>query len=132
MMLSKPAISIVDDDHSVREATVGLMRAMGFIAKAFPSAQEFLQSSRMQLTTCLIADVRMPAMNGLELYARLVAAGRPIPTILMTAFPDERLKAQALNSGVIRFLTKPFSEEELLAGINAAVERKPLSPVWAD
>jgi FixJ family two-component response regulator len=113
----KPAIAIVDDDEAVREATTDLLRALGFVAKAFSSADEFLKSNRIQITSCLIADVRMPGMSGLELYGRLIALGRPIPTILITAYPDEDTRMRALNAGVTAYLIKPFSDRELIDGI---------------
>src|SRR5262245_38931727 len=104
----KPAIAVVDDDEAVRESMTDLLRAMGFIAKGFASADEFLKSTRIHLTSCLIADVQMPGMGGLELYGRLVALGKPIATILITAYPDEAMRARALNAGVTGYLTKPF------------------------
>ena len=115
-------ISIVDDDESVREATRGLMNALGFTAEAFASAEDFLKSERVQGTSCLIADMQMPKMTGLELHARLVASGRPIPTILITAYPDERSRGRALDAGIICYLTKPFSEEALLGCLRYALE----------
>ncbi len=88
-MSIKPSIAVVEDDDSVREATIGLLRSHGFIAKGFASADEFLKSNRIRITSCLIADVQMPNMSGLALYGHLVAVGTPIPTILITAYPDE-------------------------------------------
>ena len=116
----KPSIAVVDDDKSVRKSTTNLLRSLGLIAKAFASGDEFLQSNRIRITSCLIADVQMPDMSGLELYGRLAALGNPIPTILITAYPDESLRARALNAGVTAYLTKPFSEGELVEAINAA------------
>ncbi len=89
-MPKKPVIAIVDDDTSVREGTMDLVKAMGFIAEAFSCAEEFLKSKRLHSTSCLIADVRMPGMTGLELHNRLVRSGNVIPTILITAFPNDR------------------------------------------
>ena len=120
-MPEKPVISIVDDDRSVREGTRDLLEAMGFIAKAFERADQFLQSDRRGDTSCLIADVRMPGMTGLELHDRLTRSGHPIPTILMTAFPNDRDRARAMKAGVVCYLTKPFSEGELLACIHSAL-----------
>jgi FixJ family two-component response regulator len=117
----KPLISIVDDDESLREATKGLMRAMGYAAEAFASAPDFLNSAHHDHTACLIADVCMPGMSGLELHDRLVALGQSIPTILITAHPDDRDRRRALNGGVIGYLSKPFKEDDLLDCIHSAL-----------
>jgi FixJ family two-component response regulator len=122
-LAKKTAVSIVDDDESVREAMMGLMRSVGYSAIAFPSAEGFLTSRRRGATACLIVDVQMPGMTGLELHNRLIASGEPIPTILITAYPDERMRAQALN-GVLCYLAKPFSESELLACIHSALRHQ--------
>ncbi len=131
-MSIKPSIAVVEDDDSVREATVGLLRSNGFIAKGFPSADEFLSSNRILITSCLIADVQMPKMSGLALYGGLVALGTPIPTILITAYPDDAVRARALNAGVTAYLVKPFSEKQLLDCIAVAakqsVSRAPVKP----
>jgi FixJ family two-component response regulator len=116
----KPSIAVVEDDESVREATIGLLRSHGFIAKGFASAGDFLKSHRIRITSCLVADVQMPDMSGLALYGHLVAIGTPIPTILITAYPDETVRTRALSAGVTGYLIKPFSEAELLACINTA------------
>jgi FixJ family two-component response regulator len=121
-MPNKPLIAIVDDDASVREAMMSLMRALGFLAEAFPCAEDFLDSGRVQRTTCLIADVRMPGMSGLDLYRRLVASGRPIPTVLITAHSDDEVRARALKVGILCYLTKPFREEDLLGCIRSALD----------
>ena len=120
-MAKKIVISIVDDDESVREAMTRLMRSLGYSAPAFASGESFLRSKRLRGTACLIADVQMPGMSGLELHNRLAASGKPIPTILITAYPDERVRAQALNAGVLCYLAKPFNESELLACIHSAL-----------
>src|SRR6266446_5934883 len=104
----KPQISIIDDDESVREATKGLMKSLGFTAEAFPSAADFLTSHHRRRTACLIVDVNMPGMTGPELHRRLIASGDTIPTILMTAYPDDNVRARALSAGVICYLRKPF------------------------
>lgn len=119
--MAKNVVSIVDDDESVREAMTDLMKSLGFPAEAFDSAEAFLGSSRRHDTGCLIADVQMPRMTGLELHRRLVASGRPIPTILITAYPDERGRARALAAGVICYLTKPFDEDGLIGCIRLAL-----------
>jgi FixJ family two-component response regulator len=120
---NKPLISIVDDDESLRKATKGLMRALGFLAETFASAEEFLKFDRLRSTDCLIADVQMPGMSGLELHRRLVATGESIPTILITAYPDDSMRARALEAGVICYLAKPFSKDRLLVCINSALDR---------
>jgi FixJ family two-component response regulator len=116
-------IAIVDDDEDVREAIRGLMRAMGFTAKAFSSAEEFLRSPDVDRTGCLIADVNMPGMSGLELCRRLLERGHAMPTILITAYPTEEVRSLALAAGVIKFLTKPFAEAELVDGVRIALEQ---------
>jgi FixJ family two-component response regulator len=113
-------ISIVDDDSSLRQAIMGLVRSMGFAAEAFRSAEEFVSSGGFRRTSCLIADMRMPGMSGLELRHHLLAAGSPVPTILITAFPDERDRARAKAAGVLCYLAKPFAETELLGCIQLA------------
>jgi FixJ family two-component response regulator len=118
----KPVISIVDDDPSVREGTVDLLDSMGFIAEPFERADDFLKSNRLHSTSCLISDVRMPGMTGLELHNRLVESGNVIPTILITAFPNDRDRERALQAGVKCYLTKPFNEDDLLACIRSALE----------
>lgn len=129
-MSIKPSIAVVEDDESVREATIGLLRSHGFIAKGFASADDFLKSNRIRITSCLIADVQMPNMSGLALYGHLVAVGTPIPTILITAYPDENVRARACNAGVTGYLPKPFSEKDLLDCIAAAAKHGvALSPI---
>ena len=121
-MPMKPVIAIVDDDESVREATVSLMKVSGFAPEAFRCANEFLESDALRRTSCLIADVQMPGMSGIELHGRLVQSGSPIPTVLMTAYPDAKARSRALKAGVICYLTKPFSNHELLGCIRTALE----------
>jgi FixJ family two-component response regulator len=118
-------ISIVDDDEWVREALVDLMKSHGYQAEAFDSALAFLDSDRRGTTDCLIADIQMPGMTGLELHSRLVAFKEPIPTILITALPDDAGRAAALRAGVRCYLAKPFDEAELLQCIRAAVDDLP-------
>lgn len=120
-MAENTFIAIVDDDNSVREALVGLMKSHGYRAEAFDSSARFLNSDRRHGTDCLIADVQMPGMTGLELHDRLVASGLPIPTILITAHPSESARSRALGAGVRCYLAKPFKEDDLLACIHAAV-----------
>jgi len=121
-MPTKLLISIVDDDESAREGTADLIKSMGFIAKAFPHAEGFLQSSSIQRTACLITDVRMPGITGLELHDRLVGSGNVIPTILVTAFPNDTDRARAMKAGVTCYLSKPFSDDDLLACIHTALK----------
>jgi FixJ family two-component response regulator len=121
-MTTKVKISIVDDDGSVREATMNLMKALGYDSAAFASAEEFLASERRYTTSFLIADVQMPGMTGLELHRRLASSDKPVPTILITAHADECTRTNALKAGVVGFLTKPFAEEDLLGCIDAALE----------
>jgi FixJ family two-component response regulator len=120
--VAKIEISIVDDDESVRDAMSGLMRSIGFAANAFPSGESFLKSGRLHRTACLIADVHMPGMTGIELHHRLVTSGRPVPTILITAHVDEKVRARALNAGVVAYLAKPVDESQLLSCIHSALE----------
>ena len=110
-------VSIVDDDPSVCEGLVDLLSSMGFIAESFPSADEFLKSGRPETTSCLIADVQMSGMSGLDLHDHLVQSGTIIPTILITAFPKDADRGRALRTGVKCYLAKPFSESDLLACI---------------
>ena len=121
-MPKKPVVSVIDDDVSVREGTVDLLNSMGFIAKPFQRVDDFLKSNCHPRTSCLIADVRMPGMSGLELHNRLVGSGNLIPTILITAFPHDRDRERALQAGVRCYLTKPFNEDDLLACIRSALE----------
>src|SRR5262245_20559824 len=116
-------ISIVDDDSSVRDGTIDLLNSLGFMAVAFARAEEFLHFDSLYGTRCLIADVQLPGMSGLELYERLVVSGRDVPTILITAFPDDRDRERALRAGVTCYLTKPFNEKELIACIASALAR---------
>ena len=106
-------ISIVDDDLPFRESMRRLMRSLGFTADVFPSAADFLASSRLAETSCLIADVHMPSMTGLELFRHLIDAGRAIPTILVTAYPNAADRDRALNDGVVCYLRKPVDETNL-------------------
>lgn len=121
-MSKTPVIAIVDDDASVREATKGLVRSLGYAVVTFASAEEYLHSDRVADTSCLITDVRMSGMSGLELQERLTAAGYRPPIIFMTAFPDEELCARALNAGAFGFLHKPFSDDGLVECLYRALD----------
>jgi FixJ family two-component response regulator len=115
-------IAIVDDDEAVREALQSLLKSMGLRAEGFASAEEFLQSAHLPGTTCLILDVRMPGMGGLELQRQLAAAECRIPIIFITAHGDEDTRARALQAGAVDFLAKPFSEEALLTAVHLALK----------
>ena len=123
-MPRKAVIAIVDDDHSVREALTSLVRSLGYAAMAFECAEDLVKSKRRRSVSCVITDVQMPGMTGVELYHRLVASGEPIPTILITAFPDERARERALQAGVTCYLAKPFSEDDLLACLRSTLGRE--------
>ncbi len=115
-------VAIVDDDESVRSALQGLMKAVGLCAHSFASAEEFLESRLQEQTACLIADIRMPGMSGLELQAKLNAEHRRIPTIFITAHGDGQMRLQALRAGAVEFLAKPFDDQALLDSVRAALE----------
>lgn len=115
-----PVISIVDDDESVREALESLMRSAGYIPKVFSSAGDFLSSEYVNDTGCLILDVQMPGMSGLELQNHLVASNSPVPIIFISAHCDEQARVLALEAGAIVFLKKPFSEDALLDAIKSS------------
>jgi FixJ family two-component response regulator len=116
-----PLIAIVDDDAAVCEAVQGLVEAFGFAAAAFSSAEEFLQSERLNDTACLITDVQMPGMSGLQLQNHLSVSGSRIPVIVITAFPDD--DRRALAAGAICFLRKPVIKDDLLRCIRLALDR---------
>jgi FixJ family two-component response regulator len=115
-------VAIVDDDDSMRIALDGLLKAVGYPAQAFASAEEFLKSGQQHQTSCLIADIRMPGMSGLELQAQLNAERCRIPIIFITAHGDAKMRLQALRAGAVEFLSKPFDEEVLLESVRAALE----------
>ena len=116
-------VAIVDDDGSMRSALQGLLKAVGLPSRAFESAEDFLLSGHMRETACLIADIRMPGMSGLELQARLNAEQCRIPTIFITAHGDEEMRLQALRAGAVEFLPKPFDDEILVESVRAALDR---------
>ena len=119
--MKKILVSVVDEDRFCRESMCRLLRSLGHTVDSFSSAAEFLASPRLAETACLIADVQMPAMTGLELHRRLVETGQAIPTILMTAFPNNVDRARALNDGVMCYLRKPAEEEHLTRCVRAAL-----------
>jgi len=112
----------VDDDESVRNAIKGLMRSVGFAAEVFSSANEFLQSADLGRAACLVADVHMPIMSGIDLHQNLLVQGNTIPTILITAYPSDNDRARALQAGVLCYLAKPFEEQDLLNCIHDALQ----------
>ena len=120
--MKKLLVSVVEDDRFFRNSMGRLMRSLGYNVEAFSSAADFLASPRLIETACLIADVHMPAMTGVELYRHLIEAGHAIPTILVTAYPDDVDRARALNDGVVCYLRKPVDEQHLIRCLRAALE----------
>jgi FixJ family two-component response regulator len=116
-------VAIVDDDESVRGTLQELLRSAGFPSRCFDSAEAFLTSGNQQETACLITDIRMPGMSGLELQARLNAERCKIPTIFITAHGDEEMRFQALRAGAVEFLQKPFDDGILIESVRAALDR---------
>ena len=119
--MKKVLVSIVDDDQSFRESMCRLMRSLGYTVAIFASATEFLASPRLAETACLIVDINMPTMTGLELHRRLIDAGDAIPTVLVTAFPNDRDRARALNDGAICYLQKPVDVDRLSQCVRTAL-----------
>jgi FixJ family two-component response regulator len=119
--MKEQLVSVVEDDRFFRDSMRRLMRSFGYAVEAFPSAADFLASPRLVETACLIADVNMPAMTGIELYRHLIDAGRAIPTILVTAYPNDVHRVRALNDGVVGYLRKPVNEQHLKRCLHAAL-----------
>jgi FixJ family two-component response regulator len=118
-------ISVVDDDHSVRESLARLIRSFGFGVQVFASAEDFLNDGQGREANCLILDIRMPGMSGLELQRELTARGRAVPVIFITAHgSDDDIRARALGAGAVDYLLKPLREEEVLKAIDAALSAK--------
>ena len=115
-------VAIVDDDDLMRTALQGLLKSAGLLAQSFASAEEFLRSGHQHNTACLITDIRMPGMSGLELQAQLNADHCRIPTIFITAHGDAKMRMQAMRAGAVEFLAKPFDDEALLESVRAALE----------
>jgi FixJ family two-component response regulator len=115
-------VAIVDDDDLMRNALQGLLKSVGLPAQVFASAEEFLKSGQQHQAGCLVADIRMPGMSGLELQAKLNADHCRIPTIFITAHGDEKMRMQALRAGAVEFMAKPFDDEALLESVRAALE----------
>jgi FixJ family two-component response regulator len=122
-----PVIAIVDDNESFRHAIASFIRSLGYAVLQFASAEAFLKSNRLYDTDCLISDVQMPGMNGIELQGKLIAEGHHFPIIFVTAFPEMKARAQALASGAIGFLAKPFSDEILITRLNKALGEEHLA-----
>ena len=121
-------ICVVDDDPSVVEGVVSLMESVGYAAVGFRSAEDFLISSQAGRTACVILDVRMPGMSGLELQRRLLAAADATPVIFITAHGEDGVSAEALRQGAVAFLRKPFSQESLLEAVQSALARRTIMP----
>jgi len=119
--MKKVLVSVVDDDRFFRDSMCRLMRSLGHTVDVFSSAAEFLASPRLAETACLITDIHMPAMTGLELYRRLVDTGQAIATILVTAFPNDADRTRALNDGALCYLRKPVDEEQLTVCVRKAL-----------
>ena len=122
--MDRPILSVVDDDESVRESLPDLLREFGFAARAFASAQDFLSSDCLDETRCLILDVAMPGMTGLDLQLELKRRGKEIPIIFITGQKDEDIQKRAFKQGAVKFLYKPFSDGALLDAVNAALPAK--------
>jgi len=121
--MSQAVVSIVDDDPLAREGIRELVESLGYKARAFVSAQDFLQSEAIATTCCLITDLQMPGLNGLDLQEQLQAQGYCTPVILITAYPNEKHRSRAMNAGAVGFLSKPFEEQSLVECLGAAIKR---------
>lgn len=124
-MPKKPLVAIVDNDASIRHTTQDLLESEGLHAETFPSAEAFLTSGQLRRVSCVIADMHMAGMSGLELHEHLAASGCAIPTILVTACPEEAVRAHVLKAGAIAYLAKPFTDDELLDWIVSAAQLQP-------
>jgi len=122
-MPETPLVAIVDDDKSIRNATQDLLKAAGFSTAVFEDAESFLGSASRASAACVVADMRMPGRSGLELYQELLASGRGIPTVIITAHPEELTQARAREAGITCYLIKPFAPEELLECVREALAR---------
>jgi FixJ family two-component response regulator len=128
-MAERPLVAIVDDDKSIRNATSDLLKAAGFTPAAFEDAESFLGWPSRASVACLVADMRMPGMSGLELYEALVAAGDAIPTVIITAHPEELTQSRARAAGIRCYLSKPFAPDELLECVGEALARSRGAPI---
>ena len=122
-MSKPPLVAIVDDDHSIRAGMQDLLRAAGYSALTFASAESFLASPLRESVACLVTDMRMGGMSGLDLYRSIVATGRAIPTVIITAHTRELTEVRARAAGICCYLTKPFTPDELLEGVRGALSR---------
>jgi FixJ family two-component response regulator len=120
--MSRVLIAIVDDDETMRDAIQTLVRSLGYYASTFGSADEFLKSEQVHDTSCLITDVQMPGLNGIDLQDRLIARGDRIPIIFMTGYPDDGVRARAMKAGAVGFLNKPFSPDHFIGCIEKALK----------
>ena len=118
---TRQLVAVVDDDRSIQRALEDLLESVDLLSESFGSAEEFLASDQLNQTACLVLDIRMPGMSGLDLQARLKTEGRHIPIIFITARPDIQMKTQAMKAGALEFLTKPFDDEVLLGSVRAAL-----------
>ena len=117
-----PIIAIVDDDESMREATENLVRSLGYHASTFSSADEFLNFEQLHDTSCLITDLHMPGLSGIDLQDRLIARGHRIPIIFITGYPDENVRTRAIKAGAVGFLSKPYNHDHLLGCLDKALK----------
>jgi FixJ family two-component response regulator len=123
-MAQQPVIAIVDDDALIRETLKDLLDSAGYTSVVFSSAQGLLKSRRLAAVACLITDMRMPGTTGIELHQKLVAAGHAIPTIVITAYPDDTVRARAIKAGILCYLPKPVTSDALLACVDEALETR--------
>lgn len=121
-MQNAPIVSIIDDDQDVRQAVQRLMRSRGFATRTFASAEEFLRSPSLHETACVITDIQMPGMTGIDLHDVMLKEGPRLPVIFLTAFPDDRTEKRALQAGALGFLTKPFDARTLVSLVDTAVQ----------
>jgi FixJ family two-component response regulator len=126
-MREGPLVAIVDDDKSIRRATQDLLKAAGYSTATFADAESFLGSASRARAACLVADMRMPRMTGLDLYQQLIASGADIPTVIITAHPEELTQARAREAGITCYLSKPFTPDELLECVREALEKSRIS-----
>ena len=120
--MSQGMIAIVDDDDVVREAMKSLVRSLGYNVSTFGSADEFLNSEQISKTSCLITDLHMPGLSGLDLQDQMIATGHRFPIIFITGYPDENVRAHAMNAGAIAFLSKPFNADHLIGYLDKALK----------
>ena len=128
-MAQRPLVVIVDDDQSLRNATRDLLKAAGFSTATFEDAESFLGSASRASAACLVADMRMPGMTGLEMYQALVASGERIPPVIITAHPDEPTQARAREAGITCYLSKPFAPDDLLECVGEALTKSQRGPI---